>query len=183
MAAKKAHQVLGQMSRGLHFRDKRTWIQLYTQYCRPHLDYCAQAYSPWTVADTDLLESVQERAVRMVSGLKGKTYKERLKEVGLTTLSERRVRGDQIQVWKTLHQKDNVNPETWFSYANQRPAGIPTRHTSHPWNLEKQPFKSDIRKYFWSVRCVDTWNSLPTNLKSAETLDSFNRAFQSSPTS
>ena len=36
-AAKKANQVLEQMSRGLHFRDKFTRIRLYRQYCRPHL--------------------------------------------------------------------------------------------------------------------------------------------------
>ena len=102
-ASKKANQVLGQMARGLHFRDKFTWIRLYQQYCRPHLDYCAQAWSPWTKTDINLLESVQERAVKMVSGLRGKTYTDRLKEVGLTSLEERRKRGDMIQVWKTRH--------------------------------------------------------------------------------
>ena len=59
-AAKKANQVLGQMSHGLHYRDKFTWIMLYQNYCRPHLEYCAQAWSPWTQADKNLLESVQE---------------------------------------------------------------------------------------------------------------------------
>ena len=167
------------MSRGLHFRDKYTWIWLYCQFCRPHLDYCAQAYSPWTKADSDLIESVQERAVRMVSGLKGKTYEERLKEVGLTTLAERRVRGDHIQVWKTLHRKDAVNPETWFTFANQRAAGVPTRLSSDPWNLNLPPYEKEIRKNFWSVRCVDSWNNLPTSLKSASELETFKTNYDS----
>ena len=172
-AAKKANQVLGQMSRGLHFRDKYTWIRLYCQYSRCHLDYCAQAYSPWTQADINLLESVQERAVRMVSGLKGKTYLDRLKEVGLTTLQDRRVRGDLIQVWKTLHQKDDVQPKTWFTLANQQVLGPRTRVTDDPLNLKPINHDQAFRKNFWSVHSVEKWNNLPPNLKSANLLTTF----------
>ena len=111
-AAKKANQVhvLGQMSRGLHFRDKFTWIWLYRQYCRPHLDYCAQAWTPWPKTDIDLLEAVQERAVRMVSGLKGKTYEDRLKEVGLTTLVERRKRCGKLCIRRMMWKQPLGSP-------------------------------------------------------------------------
>ena len=54
----------------------------------------------------------------MVSGLDGKTYEEKLKECGLTTLEERRERGDMIQVWKTLHGQVDVDPTTLFTMAN-----------------------------------------------------------------
>jgi len=39
----------------------------------------------------------------MTSGLSGSTYEEKLREVGLTSLENRRKRGDMIQVWKILH--------------------------------------------------------------------------------
>ena len=35
----------------------------------------------------------------MVSGLQGSTYQEKLKEVGLTTLEDRRARGDML-TWR-----------------------------------------------------------------------------------
>jgi ribonuclease P/MRP protein subunit RPP40 len=38
----------------------------------------------------------------MVAGLKGKTYQDKLKEVGLTTLEERRDRGDMIQTFRII---------------------------------------------------------------------------------
>ena len=120
------------MARGLHYRDKYTWIRLYRQYCRPHLETCIQAWSPSAKGDIDLLEAVQQRAVRMCSGLKGKTYTDRLTEVGLTTLEERRRRGDMIQVWKTLHQHDDMEPSTWFTPFNVTGAG--TRFNTDPWN-------------------------------------------------
>ena len=172
-AAKKANQVLGQMSRGLHYRDKHTWIRLYKQYVLPHMDYCSQAWSPWFQKDIELLESVQARAVRMVSGLKSKTYPERLKEVGLTSLEVRRVRGDMIQVWKTLHQKDDVLHETWFTPALGQRLGSSTRSTSDMWNLKRSVPNYEERRNFWSIRSVDPWNSLPAELKMAETLNAF----------
>ncbi len=43
---------------------------------------------------SDLLEKVQQRAVTMVSGLKSGEYSERLSELGLTTLEERRHQAD-----------------------------------------------------------------------------------------
>ena len=39
------------------------------------------------------LEHVQRRAVSMGAGLRGRSYEQKLREVGLTTLEERRIRG------------------------------------------------------------------------------------------
>ena len=50
-AVKKANQVLGQMSRGITYRDKYTFTRLYKVYVRPHLQYCSSAWSPYSKAD------------------------------------------------------------------------------------------------------------------------------------
>ena len=85
-AVKKANQVLGQMSRAFTYRDRYTWVRLYKQYVRPHLEYAVQAWCPWSDADIELIENVQRRAIRMVSGLRSSVYEDRLRELGLTTL-------------------------------------------------------------------------------------------------
>jgi hypothetical protein len=95
-AVNKANMILGQMARAFSYRDKYTWIRLYRMYVRPHLEYAVQSWCLWTDANIHLMESVQVRAVRMVSGLKASSYKEKLREVNLTTLVERRKRGDMI---------------------------------------------------------------------------------------
>ena len=70
---------------------------MYKTYVRPHLEYAIQAWCPWTVGDKEVLEAVQRRAVKAVANLRGKTYNDRLRELNLDTLEDRRQRGDLIQ--------------------------------------------------------------------------------------
>jgi galactitol-specific phosphotransferase system IIB component len=86
-AAQTASTVLAQIHRAFHYRDKVTYVGLYKQYVRPHLEFATPAWSPGNQGDIDVLEHVQERAVRAVSGLRGRTYSERLSELGLLTLT------------------------------------------------------------------------------------------------
>ena len=134
-----------------------------------------------------MLESVQRRAVRQVRGLHG-TYEDRLKQCGLTLLKERRLRGDLIQTFKILNQVDDIPVNTFFQIAG---SGHATRHTvtvipgdgggesiSHSnRNLVKPKAKSDIRKYSFSHRVIDPWNSLPTKVKNAKDVNNFKNLY------
>ena len=60
------------------------------------------------MADTEGLEKVQQKAVRSISGLKGKTYEERLAEVGLPSLRERRKEIDMVQTFKIVRDIDEI---------------------------------------------------------------------------
>ena len=62
-----------------------------------------------------MLEKIQRRATKLIPGLRGLTYEERLKECGLTTIETRRVRGDQIEVFKILKGYENIYYNIIFS--------------------------------------------------------------------
>ena len=177
-SAKKANQVLGQMSRCFHYRDKSTWIGIYKMYVRPHLEFAVQAWSPWTRADKDLLESVQKRAVRMMSGVTEVSYEDRLKLIGLTTLEARRLRGDMIEVWKILHGKDDVNADTWFTMSKEKHSRV-TRNTENALIIAKPLARLEIRHNFFSSRVVDPWNYLPESLKNSSSIDVFKAGYDS----
>ena len=171
-AAKKGNQIIGQMSRAFHYRDKTVWIRLYKQYVRPHLEYCIQAWNPWTVADIELLEGVQRRAVYMVSGLQGLNYVDKLQELGLPSLLQRRLRGDMIETWKILSHTDDVDPAHWFQMASET-CPRTTRQSVAPFQLATPLACSELRRNFFSVRCVKPWNSLPNNVKTAKSINDF----------
>jgi len=109
-----AQGVLSQISRAFHYRDRNVFLRLYIQYVRPHLQFASPAWSPWLEADKEVLEKVQRRAVNMISGLKARTYAEKLRELELTTLEERRHQTDMGQVYKIIIGKDMVKSEVWF---------------------------------------------------------------------
>ena len=115
-SVKKANLILGQLIRAFTYRDKINFIQLYKVYVRCHLEYAIQCCSPYLEQDKEAIEDVQRRAIRQVSGLSG-SYEEKLVKVGLTTLVDRRVRGDLIQTYKIMHQVDDIPIETFFQVA------------------------------------------------------------------
>ena len=172
-AAKKANSVLAQISRAVSYRDKDTFLRLFRTYARPHLDYCAPAWSPWTVGDKEVLEKVQRRAIGMVTNFKGKTYEEKLAEAGMITLEERRKRGDLIQAYRVLRGVDDVDPSLWFEMVEPRPGATTTRETGGVMNVKRSEANNAIRKNYWSQRVIEPWNSLPHEVKQAESLNVF----------
>ena len=176
-AAMKANQVLGQMSRGITYRDKYTFTRLYKVYVRPHLQYCSSAWSPYTVADKELLENVQRRAVRMISNLQG-SYEQKLRVLGMTTLEENRVRGDMVEMYKMMTGKGKVDFRDWFQLAPSREGAGNTRGSTGYLNVMVSPqSNSEVRRNFFSHRCPRLWNSLPDSVKMVNTVDGFKAAY------
>ena len=109
IAAAKRNQILGLIRRNIVYKEKELIISLYKTIVRPHLEYCIQAWRPYRHKDIDILERVQRRATKMIQKLRNISYEMRLKECGLTTLETRRLRGDQIEVFKILNGYENID--------------------------------------------------------------------------
>ena len=119
-----------------------------------------------------MLEKIQKRAVKMVSGLTSKDYDARLKELDMLSLESRRVLYDQVQTFKIIRGFDAVNRSTWFTLVGHNPGRV-TRHTSDPLNIVRQQARSETRRSFFSIRVIDTWNALPSEVKHSPSVASF----------
>ena len=92
----------------------------------------------------------------MVHGLRHLSYEQRLRHLELTSLKERRIRGDLLQLLKLWLEKKgwpkSVFPALYTCEYQLR------RHTM---KLSKQRTSLDVRKYSFSQRVVQEWNKLP----------------------
>ena len=162
----KANKVVGIIRRSFDFLSEDTFVQLFKALVRPILEYGHTVWQPHLKMLSRDLEDVQRRATKLLSTMKNKSYPERLATLQLPSLEHRRKRGDMVDVYKYVHG----------IYKTQQPKFIlnesrSTRGSSL--KLAKTHHRLNVRGIFFTVRVVNTWNSLPENVVAAPSLNTF----------
>ena len=103
----------------LHITNK-SFSKLYKTLIRPHLKYGNIVWNPRFKKDVEAIERVQRRATKLVDNVRNLSYSDRLKVLKIPSLSYRRFRGDIIQVYKLLHNLEDI-PFTHFFERNENP--------------------------------------------------------------
>ena len=167
-SAATARRVIGMVRRQFKQLDTEDFQIIYKTYIRPHLEYCIQAWSPHLVKDIAIFENVQKAATNLVPKLRKYSYQVRLQKLGLTTVKDRRERGDLIEVYKLLTGREQIDYKQFFTQAHNhydlRVHGI---------KLIKERTRLDTRKFYFSQRLVNGWNRLPATVVNAETVNAF----------
>ena len=165
----KANQMLCWIARNLISREKTLMLRIYKTLIRPHLEYCVQLWNPaaehgnWSLILR--IESVQRRFTRMIEEVGLLPYSERLQILELTTLAERRSRGDLIEVYKASQGLSQLSGVLNFSRSGLN-------------ILCKQGKCKDskinrVRRNFLNDRVTLIWNKLPTEVKISSSLNVF----------
>ena len=90
----------------------------------------------------------------MIPELRDLSYEECLKECGLTTLETRRLRGDQIEVFRILNGYGNIDRNMFVSLNKD------SRTRGHEVTLVMDQCRLDIRKYLFLQRTLNEWNKM-----------------------
>ena len=134
--------------------------KILTTMIRPKLEYAAVVWSQHLKKDINKLERIQRTATRMVPELEELQYEERLKEMGLPTLKERRERGDIITIFKLLNKLEVTDNDKLL----QREIGNHRRTRGHAMKLKKERCLKDTKKYSFPQRSIEVWNKLPEEI-------------------
>ena len=175
LKVKKANALFGMLRRTFVHLDKEMFKQLFVAIVRPHLEYGAAVWNPYKKELIRLIENVQRRASRQVEGISHLPYNRRLEEMKLPTLQYRRFRGDMIEVYKLSHGL--YDEEVTVNFLTFRDNIRHYFFRGHPFNLPKERYRKDLRKFSFRCRVTEHWNNLPESIVHAENLNTFKNRF------
>jgi len=134
-------------------------IRAFITYVRPLVEYCTPVWYPHSAKDIRLIESVQRRFTKRIHTLEDLSYADRLKLMSLDSLELRRLRFDLRMVYKIMNGLIDLPANDFFICS----PCTSTRRAD--FKLFKPLCVHSARFIFFSVRIINCWNRLPTNVK------------------
>ena len=98
------------------------------------------------------------------------TYNERLKELNLPRLYDRRIIGDMIETYKIMSGKEKLDSRNLF-----QPSMF--RGRSHSKKLYRKYTRLNVRKNWFTQRVITKWNSLTTEEVESNKTSGFKRRY------
>ena len=167
----KANRMICWIVRNIVLRDRSVMLAIYKALIRPHLEYCVQLWNPvaahgnWhTILE---LEGVQRRFTRLIDEVGMLPYSRRLDILNLTTLAERRLRGDLIEAFKA------VNGLAEYDVSMFKTSRSGTNLVSRPRASRGSSKLQKIQRSFLTERVIGFWNKLPVHVKNADSVLNF----------
>ena len=170
----KARKILGLLYRHFYNHSSSESLrQLYLSLVRPHLEYAAQLWDPYTQIGIDRLESVQKFALKLVAHQWNANYDHLLELTNVPRLSERRLHLKLAQVYKIIH-KLCYFPEDVFQMREAHSERLARTDIVH------RPFART--NYFYNSfvpSSIAAWNALEDVQVCTNSLSSFKRLLHS----
>ena len=169
----KASKCLNHLRRAMFGCTQAAKTNAYKALVRPYLEYACAVWSPYTVHDTDLLESVQNRAARWIKSFWdpssyqwSKSSATCVEELGWPSLRVRRIYFSIWTIYCILHKTTAIDFSSYFRFNT-----LPTRSHSLTLNLLSSTINAFRHSFF--VASPLLWNSIPFDILSQPAAPTF----------
>ena len=169
-----AHSIACSIHRAFVCKDTAFRVNMFNTFVRPKLEYASSVWSPSYKKDIEAVEAVQRRYTKRMDGLWNEPYQGRLSRLGIASLERRRLILDLCWLYKIINGLCDIPFTSLFKYVDHCHF---TR--GHNRKIETVRATADYRKHFFSVRIINTWNSLPSEIVNAQNLPLFKRKVKS----
>ena len=166
----KTYKMLQNIGLAFYYLDEGMMRKILVTLIRPQMEYAAVIWSPHMKKHQKKIERIQRLATRMIPDFKNKSYEERLEKLNLTTLEERRIRGDMITMYKIVNGINILDREIVK-------VGPSNYLRGHGKRLRKETCTSDIKKYSFPYRSIEKWNKLRSEVIVAECVSQMKERF------
>ena len=147
-----------------------TLLQVYNSMVSPHFDYGDIVYDSCTQEKCNKLQSLQNRAVRLLTGSGPREHRDTMfKKLNWMTLKNRRIEHKCVLLYKSLH---NMAPQylTNQFHSNSQCHAYNTRNSR---KLRVDKVKTAYYSRSFRISAVKLYNDLPENISQADTLETF----------
>ena len=163
---------IGAMKRIKPYVPHKTLQDVYKTLIQPHFDYCSPLWDNCGLGLQDKLQKFQNRAARVITGA---DYDVRSSEVlnslGWEKLANRRALNKLVFLYKVLENHTAPNLKDLFSRRNVSQNSYELRNSETDLSIKKP--KTEFLKKTFGYSGAVLWNSLPQDVKMAESLISF----------
>ena len=113
------------------------------------------------------MEKIQRRATKMFPEIRNHSYHQRIQDLDLISLVQRRLRGQLIEVLKYLNRFTTASARGLFEY------DLNDRTRNNGTKLIVKHFNTSVAQHFYPIKITTTWNDLPSEVVSNRIVNSF----------
>ena len=114
------------------------------------------------------MEKIQRRATKIIPEIRNHSYHQRIQELDLISLAQRRLRGQLIEVFKYLNRFSTASARGLLDY------DLNDRTRNNGAKLIVKHFNTSVAQHFYPIKITTTWNALPNEVVTSRIVNSFN---------
>ena len=113
---------------------------------RPNIEHALQFWSAHLRRDIDKMEKIQRRATKMIPEIRNHSYHQRIQDLDLMSLVQRRLQGQLIEVFKYLNRFTTASASGLFDY------DLNDRTRNNGAKLIEKHFNTSVAQHFYPIK-------------------------------